>query len=61
MLGSDSAAHSPRPTIHTDLKAILTWFQSRYSGAMYSGCGGGYMVVASETPVPNFLRIQARR
>jgi hypothetical protein len=48
------------PTIHIDLTAILGWFQSRYPGAMYSGCGGGYMVVASESPVPNSLRIQVR-
>lgn len=48
------------PTIDIDLKAILGWFQARYPGAMYSGCGGGYMLVASETPVPNSLRIKVR-
>jgi len=48
------------PTINIDLKAILSWFQDRYPGAMYSGCGGGYMIVASETPVPNSLRIKVR-
>jgi hypothetical protein len=48
------------PTINIDLKAILEWFQARYPGAMYSGCGGGYMVVASETPVPNSLRVRVR-
>jgi hypothetical protein len=48
------------PTIPIDLKAILGWFQSRYPGAMYSGCGGGYLVVASETRVPNSLSIQVR-
>ena len=49
------------PTINIDLKAILNWFQARYPGAMYSGCGGGYMLVASELPVPNSLQIQVRR
>ena len=48
------------PTIDIDLKAILSWFQTRYPGAMYSGCGGGYMIVASETPVPNSFRIKVR-
>jgi hypothetical protein len=52
-----TVAHS---TINIDLKAILEWFQARYLGAMYSGCGGGYMVVASETPVPNSLRVKVR-
>ncbi len=46
------------PTISIDLKAILSWFQSRYPGAMYSGCGGGYMIVASEEPVPGSLRVR---
>ena len=48
------------PTISIDLKAILAWFQSLYPGAMYSGCGGGYMIVASERPVPGSLRIRVR-
>lgn len=40
------------PTLNVDLKAILHWYQDRYAGAMYSGCGGGYLVVASGQPVP---------
>lgn len=48
------------PVIPIDLKAILWWFQSRYPGAMYSGCGGGYMIVASEEPVPGSLRVKVR-
>jgi len=48
------------PAIHLDLKAILTWFQSRYAGAMYSGCGGGYLIVVSEDPVPGSLRVRVR-
>lgn len=46
------------PSINIDLKAILAWFQARYPGAMYSGCGGGYMIVASERPVPGSVRIK---
>jgi len=48
------------PMINLDLKAILCWFQSRYPGAMYSGCGGGYMIVVSEDPVPGSLRVKVR-
>lgn len=48
------------PTIEVDLKAILAWYQSRYAGAMYSGCGGGYLIVASRTAVPGALRIRVR-
>ncbi len=46
------------PTINIDLKAILSWFQARYPGAMYSGCGGGYMIVASEGPIPSSVRVR---
>jgi hypothetical protein len=48
------------PTIVMDLKAILANFQSRYPGAMYSGCGGGYLMVASEEDVPGALRVKVR-
>ena len=48
------------PTINIYLKAILEWFQSRYPGAMYSGCGGGYLIVASEQAVPGAFRIDVR-
>src|ERR1022692_1391661 len=48
------------PAISLDLKGILAWFQSRYAGAMYSGCGGGYMIVVSEEPVPGSLTVRVR-
>ncbi len=48
------------PTITVDLKAILGHYQSRYAGAMYSGCGGGYIYVASEEPVPGGFRVRVR-
>lgn len=48
------------PTIDTDLKAILAYYQQRYAGAMYSGCGGGYALVVSDEPVPGALRIAVR-
>jgi hypothetical protein len=40
------------PTITMDLLGLLRHYQANYSGAMYSGCGGGYLYVASEEPVP---------
>ena len=48
------------PSLRIDLKGILAHFQSRYDGAMYSGCGGGYLIVASEREVPGALRVSVR-
>lgn len=48
------------PTITHDLKKLLRWYQSRYPGTMYSGCGGGYLIVASDAEVPGSFRIQVR-
>jgi hypothetical protein len=48
------------PTITVDLKGILSWYQDHYPGAMYSGCGGGYLFVVSERPVPGGARVEVR-
>ncbi len=48
------------PTIHIDLPGLLASYQSRYPGAMYSGCGGGYLLVASERPVPGAFEVKIR-
>lgn len=48
------------PTLTVDLMAILHYYQARYPGAMYSGCGGGYLFVVSEEPVPGGLRVTLR-
>jgi hypothetical protein len=48
------------PTITVDLMAILRHYQSRYAGAMYSGCGGGYIYVVSDEPVPGSFQVQVR-
>jgi hypothetical protein len=48
------------PAIEIDLKEILACYQRRYAGAMYSGCGGGYLLVASGEPVPGAFRISVR-
>ena len=48
------------PTITVDLLAILGHYQSRYAGAMYSGCGGGYIYVVAEEDVPGAIRVRVR-
>ena len=48
------------PTISLDLRALLAAYQSRSHGAMFSGCGGGYLIVASETNVPGSMRVSVR-
>jgi hypothetical protein len=48
------------PTIPTDLVGLLKAYQAEYAGAMYSGCGGGYLVVASNQPVPGALKVTVR-
>ena len=48
------------PALKVDLKAILRTYQRRYPGAMYSGCGGGYLFVVSQKPVPGALKATVR-
>ncbi len=48
------------PAVTVDLKGILAYYQSRYCGAMYSGCGGGYLFVVSTEPVPGAFQIKVR-
>ncbi len=48
------------PLIKLDLKAILRAYQRRYPGAMYSGCGGGYLFVVSNEPVPGSFHVTIR-
>ena len=48
------------PTIRIDLVGLLRYYQSRYAGAMYSGCGGGYLLVAAREPVPGSFRVRVR-
>ncbi|MGH7980295.1 MAG: hypothetical protein ACREE6_13050 [Limisphaerales bacterium] len=48
------------PTIKLDLKAWLAAYQERYAGAMYSGCGGGYLIVVSDEPVPGSIKVNIR-
>jgi hypothetical protein len=48
------------PTLTVDLVGLLRVYQSQYFGAMYSGCGGGYLYVVSEEPVPGAFQIKVR-
>ena len=48
------------PTVMTDLKGILAYYQSRYCGAMYSGCGGGYLFVVSDRARARRVPVQVR-
>jgi hypothetical protein len=48
------------PTITLDLVKLMRVYQARYAGAMYSGCGGGYLYVVSDEPVPGGFKIKVR-
>ena len=48
------------PLLHPDLPALLKAYQRQYPGAMYSGCGGGYLIVASREPVPGAFKVNVR-
>jgi len=48
------------PGITVDLTGILAHYQARSLGAMYSGCGGGYLYVVSEEPIPGAFSVTAR-
>jgi len=48
------------PLIKVDLPGLLRAYQKRYPGAMYSGCGGGYLIVVAEEPVPGSLSVTVR-
>jgi hypothetical protein len=47
-------------TISGDLWALLEGYMSAYPGAMQSGCGGGYVIVASDEPPAGSSRISVR-
>ena len=48
------------PLIKLDLMALLNAYQRSYPGAMYSGCGGGYLIMASNEPVPGAFKVNVR-
>jgi hypothetical protein len=48
------------PFLRVDLMALLKAYQRQYFGAMYSGCGGGYLMVVSNETVPGAFRVNVR-
>jgi hypothetical protein len=48
------------PLLRVDLMPLLAAYQRQYSGAMYSGCGGGYLIVVSREPVPGAFKVNVR-
>jgi hypothetical protein len=48
------------PAVTEDLCGILARYQAEYDGAMYSGCGGGYLYVVSENGVPDAFEVTVR-
>ncbi len=48
------------PSISADLPGLLAYYQARSHGAMYSGCGGGYLYVVSQEPVAGAFAVQVR-
>jgi hypothetical protein len=48
------------PTLSVDLAGLLTHYQARYPGAMFSGCGGGYLVIVSEEEIPGTFQVKVR-
>jgi hypothetical protein len=47
-------------TIKSDLWALLEGYMEAYPGAMQSGCGGGYVIVASDVTPPGSAPITVR-
>ena len=48
------------PTIKGDRWGLLQGYMAGYPGAMQSGCGGGYIIVASDEPPAGSSRISVR-
>jgi hypothetical protein len=48
------------PSLTVDLVGLMHYYQARYAGAMYSGCGGGYLYVISDEPVPGAIKVHVR-
>jgi len=48
------------PATNTDWSELLGFYQRRYHGAMYSGCGGGYFYISASEPVPGAFQVNIR-
>ena len=48
------------PLVQVDLVGLMDYYREEYGGAMYSGCGGGYLFVAADRPVPGSIGFRVR-
>jgi hypothetical protein len=48
------------PLLRADMADLVEAYQQEYFGAMYSGCGGGYLIVVSDEPVAGSLHVTVR-
>lgn len=48
------------PAIKSSLVELLQYYQQRYHGAMYSGCGGGYFYIIASEAVPGTFKVRIR-
>jgi hypothetical protein len=48
------------PSLTLDIKGLQCAYRDEYGGAMYSGCGGGYLLVATERDVPGSFGFRVR-
>jgi hypothetical protein len=48
------------PTISVDLRVLLAAYAAECPGAMLSGCGGGYVIVASDEPPAGSAGVRVR-
>jgi hypothetical protein len=46
--------------LRVELMPLLQAYQKQYLGAMYSGCGGGYLIVVAREAVPGAFRVNVR-
>ncbi len=59
--GAILPGHHEHPSLTVDLRRLWKAYTAMYPGAVYSGCGGGYLIVASERPVPGAFQVKIRR
>ncbi len=60
VLGGDPARHGPPPHDPDRPAGPAEALSVSYPGAMYSGCGGGYLYVVSQEPVPGAFGVKVR-
>ena len=48
------------PALAIDLMKLWRFYAQDHPGAMFSGCGGGYLFVVSDKPVPGSFKVRVR-